>query len=315
MQMAVAAAMLLHGMATQARGSGNAHGPHWPVRRPGSAPAAGLAGRAHHRRRDVVQGSLALPALAAIAAGDEPAGGGPRAWAPVASALHRWLPRRMAARFLQDVDAVTVAVASDAGADAAADADATLRLQMWCRAVLFRIVVSFCCAVLCRAALYNISLHVAAVDVRLWMRERMHQHLGPVLRHPQWLAPGGEGQGSRQVGAVLNVIRLRYLLYLACQEELPVRGEDCARRNIPSPSLLLGVGLKQLPASCSQGLMPHFQCALHALAGSFFHLARLRVEWQVIGGVYLLHYITHVLCLSCRPFFAISSPISNHCPS
>ena len=54
--------------------------------------------------------------------------GGRWEWAPVAAALHRRLPRRMAARFLPEVDCVTAAVAgsslqsSDAAAVAAADA-------------------------------------------------------------------------------------------------------------------------------------------------------------------------------------------------
>ncbi len=59
----------------------------------------------------------ALPALAALADGyDEArqqlgARGGPHEWAPVAAALKRRLPRRMAARFLIEVDCVTTAVA------------------------------------------------------------------------------------------------------------------------------------------------------------------------------------------------------------
>ncbi len=55
--------------------------------------------------------------------------GGRWEWAPVAAALHRRLPRRMAARFLPDVDRVTAAVAGSsllsrdaAAAVAAADA-------------------------------------------------------------------------------------------------------------------------------------------------------------------------------------------------
>ena len=59
----------------------------------------------------------ALPALAALAEGDEAfcsqlaAKGGPYEWAPVAAALRRRLPRRMATRFLPEVDCVTAAVA------------------------------------------------------------------------------------------------------------------------------------------------------------------------------------------------------------
>ena len=64
-----------------------------------------------------------LPALAAMAAADEAtrhalaAAGGQQEWAPVAAALRRRLPRRMATRFLPDVERVTVAVAGhDKGA-------------------------------------------------------------------------------------------------------------------------------------------------------------------------------------------------------
>ncbi len=59
----------------------------------------------------------ALPALAAMAEGDEEicrqlaAEGGPHEWAPVEAALRRRLPRRMAARFLPQVDCVTTAIA------------------------------------------------------------------------------------------------------------------------------------------------------------------------------------------------------------
>ncbi len=100
-------------------------------------------GRAHHPRRHGVRGSgPALPALAAVAAGDEEARshlaaeGGPHEWAPVAAALHRRLPRRMAARFLPEVDCVTAAVAAapsgggvgEAGAAGAAAAMAAMRV-------------------------------------------------------------------------------------------------------------------------------------------------------------------------------------------
>ena len=58
----------------------------------------------------------ALPALAALAEGDGDAcrqlaaEGGPHEWAPVAAALRRRLPRRMAARFLPEVDHVTAVI-------------------------------------------------------------------------------------------------------------------------------------------------------------------------------------------------------------
>ena len=44
--------------------------------------------------------------------------GGSFEWAPVAGALHRRLPRRMAARFLPDVDHLSAAVNGTSGADA-----------------------------------------------------------------------------------------------------------------------------------------------------------------------------------------------------
>lgn len=58
----------------------------------------------------------ALPAVALLAGGDRlarqqlTAGGGAHEWAPVAKALHARLPRRMAARFLPEVDRVTAVV-------------------------------------------------------------------------------------------------------------------------------------------------------------------------------------------------------------
>ena len=58
----------------------------------------------------------ALPALAALAECDGDSGrqlaaeGGPHEWAPVAAALRRRLPRRMAARFLPEVDRVTAII-------------------------------------------------------------------------------------------------------------------------------------------------------------------------------------------------------------
>ncbi len=76
----------------------------------------------------------ALPALAALASANTEASqqlalkGGLQEWAPVAEALRRRLPRRMAARLLPMVDAVTAAVAGPPAADkkdalaAAADA-------------------------------------------------------------------------------------------------------------------------------------------------------------------------------------------------
>ena len=58
----------------------------------------------------------ALPALRLMAADKDtgqvlPAVGGLHEWEPVAAALQRRLPRRMAARFLPEVDRVTAAVA------------------------------------------------------------------------------------------------------------------------------------------------------------------------------------------------------------
>ncbi len=44
--------------------------------------------------------------------------GGSFEWAPVARALHRRLPRRMAARFLPDVDYLSAAVNGNSDADA-----------------------------------------------------------------------------------------------------------------------------------------------------------------------------------------------------
>ena len=76
-----------------------------------------------------------LQALAAIARADAESSqqlairGGPHEWAPVAEALHRRLPRRMAARLLPMVDAVTAALARAPTAgekDAAAAADAAM---------------------------------------------------------------------------------------------------------------------------------------------------------------------------------------------
>ena len=77
----------------------------------------------------------ALPALAAIAQADAVASqqlavkGGPHEWAPVEKTLRRRLPRRMAARLLPMVDAVTAAIAGapavDRG-DAATAADAAM---------------------------------------------------------------------------------------------------------------------------------------------------------------------------------------------
>ncbi len=53
------------------------------------------------------------------------AAGGPHEWDPVAAALRRRLPRRMAARFLPEVDGVSAAVAKRAGNVAASvDVDA-----------------------------------------------------------------------------------------------------------------------------------------------------------------------------------------------
>ncbi len=64
-----------------------------------------------------------LPALEAMAVADDAtrlalaAAGGQQEWAPVAAALRRRLPRRMAKRFLPDVERVTFAVAGrDRGA-------------------------------------------------------------------------------------------------------------------------------------------------------------------------------------------------------
>ncbi len=62
----------------------------------------------------------ALPALQLMAAGEETwqllaAEGGPHEWMPVAAALRRRLPRRMAARFLPDVDRVSAGVARRTG--------------------------------------------------------------------------------------------------------------------------------------------------------------------------------------------------------
>ncbi len=77
----------------------------------------------------------ALPALAAVAQTDAEAShlqagrGNLHEWAPVADALRRRLPRRMAARLLPLVDAVTAAVAGTPAAgqeDAAAQADAAM---------------------------------------------------------------------------------------------------------------------------------------------------------------------------------------------
>ncbi len=77
----------------------------------------------------------ALPALAALASADTEASqqlavkGGQQEWAPVAEALRRRLPRRMAARLLPMVNAVTAAVAGTPAADkedAAAAADAAM---------------------------------------------------------------------------------------------------------------------------------------------------------------------------------------------
>ena len=51
-------------------------------------------------------------------------GGGEFEWAPVAAALRRRLPRRMAARFLPEVDRVSTAVAASTGSHAADVADA-----------------------------------------------------------------------------------------------------------------------------------------------------------------------------------------------
>ena len=84
----------------------------------------------------------ALPALATLAANNGMVrmhlaeGGGGQEWAPVAAALRRRLPRRMAARFLPDVDAVTAAVntgregGGDQDSPAALAAMATLNLQV-----------------------------------------------------------------------------------------------------------------------------------------------------------------------------------------
>ncbi len=62
----------------------------------------------------------ALPALQLMAAGEEmrqllAAEGGPHEWEPAAAALRRRLPRRMAARFLPDLDRVSAAVARPQG--------------------------------------------------------------------------------------------------------------------------------------------------------------------------------------------------------
>lgn len=47
-------------------------------------------------------------------------------WAPVAEALHRRLPRRMAARFLPDVDCISASVTAGVNSGAEAEADAML---------------------------------------------------------------------------------------------------------------------------------------------------------------------------------------------
>ena len=62
----------------------------------------------------------ALPALRLMATDEEmrqvlAAAGGPYEWKPVAAALRRRLPRRMAARFLPEVDSVSATVAQRAG--------------------------------------------------------------------------------------------------------------------------------------------------------------------------------------------------------
>ena len=73
----------------------------------------------------------ALPALRLKAADDDvrrmlAASGGPQEWVPVAEALKRRLPRRMAARFLPDIDCVSAVVAGrGAGAVDAAATDTT----------------------------------------------------------------------------------------------------------------------------------------------------------------------------------------------
>lgn len=76
-----------------------------------------------------------LPALAAMAGADEATrlllaeAGGQQEWAPVAAALQQRLPRRMAARFVPDVERVTAAVA---GQDRATAAMAAMQLQVQC---------------------------------------------------------------------------------------------------------------------------------------------------------------------------------------
>ena len=82
-----------------------------------------------------------LPALAAIAGADEATwlalaeAGGQHEWAPVAAALQLRLPRRMAARFVPDVERVTAAVADRGTAAQARDAlvvMAAMQLQVRC---------------------------------------------------------------------------------------------------------------------------------------------------------------------------------------
>lgn len=72
----------------------------------------------------------ALPALESLAAACQNvrrslASAGSCDWAPVATALHRRLPRRMAARFLPDVDRVSAAVLGSVGVEASSLCEAT----------------------------------------------------------------------------------------------------------------------------------------------------------------------------------------------
>ncbi len=153
MQLAVCGAQYLHSLARQMRSSQTAHaaGTRAALSSQGAA-AALLCGT---RWRGWVASPVAtasavlaeaLPALAAMAETDEAtrlplaAAGGNLEWAPVAAALRRRLPRRMAARFLPYVETVTSGVVGrDCNVTAAMTtaydevaAMAALKLQVQC---------------------------------------------------------------------------------------------------------------------------------------------------------------------------------------
>ncbi len=154
MQLAAAAASCLASLAHRLRSDDSAAASiHEVLKGPGARPPLAAAARqllqllawVSEPTTPVATSSAvlakALPALATLAASDETArlrlaeGGSGKEWAPVAAALRRRLPRRMAARFLPDVDAVTAAVetgregGSEQESPAALAAMATLNLQ------------------------------------------------------------------------------------------------------------------------------------------------------------------------------------------